>query len=235
MNTTSHPAAISCFWILTRTDSRIRRLTRLRVTAFPIRRPTAKPKRLCSRWLGRTESTNRGWTRVRPSRRRRAKSVFARRRYFLRITSLARGRCATSQTLIHAIRSGGGVPLTAWPSTPDAPLWFSSGPEIRAPASGGGLWAATFVSAFLSLTSQIHSKRLYLLFPLPANPWWCVGGTDAPCRADGITAIPGIRLIHHPIPEIFQGKESSARTIQDDAELGLPFRNLLGTTLLRKR
>ena len=91
IKTTSHPAAISRLFSFIRIDSRIRRLIRLRTTAFPIRRPMAKPKRLYSRPLGRTDSTNRGWAQVRPSRRRRAKSAFARRRFFLRMTSLAGG------------------------------------------------------------------------------------------------------------------------------------------------
>jgi hypothetical protein len=60
----------------------------------------AKPKRLYSRPLGRTESTNRGWAQVRPSRRRRSKSAFARRRFFLRMTSLAGGPYATRRAFI---------------------------------------------------------------------------------------------------------------------------------------
>ncbi len=113
MKTTSHPTAISSFRSLIRTDSRIRRLIRLRTTALPIRRPTAKPNRLYSRSLGWTKSTSRGWTRAQPSRRRRSKSAFARSRYFLCIPSLAGGSQATSQASIHATRSGGGAPSAA--------------------------------------------------------------------------------------------------------------------------
>ena len=115
IKTTSHPPIISRLQSLIRTDSRIRRLIRFRTAAFPIRRPTAKPKRLCSRSLGRIESTSRGWTRVWPPRRRRSNSALARRRYFLYIPSLARSGRATGQASIRTIRSGDGAPSAAWP------------------------------------------------------------------------------------------------------------------------
>ncbi len=79
IKTISQPAAIELR--RRRTASRIRRLTRLRATAFPMRLLTAKPKRLCFKSLGRAHKTINPPAQDLPFRRTRWKSVLSLRRY----------------------------------------------------------------------------------------------------------------------------------------------------------
>lgn len=144
MKTISQPAAISSLCILNRTASRIRRLIWFRFTALPVRRPTAKPNRLCSRSLGRTDITNRGWSQVLPSRRMRTKSELARKRYFLRIAALAQAELPQAR---HCLVSHGqlvtapapsplqdGLPALGLHPRPKSVLSFPT-PDLRLPGS----------------------------------------------------------------------------------------------------
>jgi hypothetical protein len=67
MNIKSQPSSMSPWRSLV--ASRMRRLARLRTTALPTQRLTEKPKRLCSKSLGRVHRTSKGWAQECPSRR----------------------------------------------------------------------------------------------------------------------------------------------------------------------
>jgi hypothetical protein len=69
MNIRSQPSLMSPWRSLV--ASRMRRLARLRTTALPTQRLTEKPKRLCSKSLGKAHRTSKGWVQERPSRRTR--------------------------------------------------------------------------------------------------------------------------------------------------------------------
>jgi hypothetical protein len=90
IKTISHPSAIKTR--RRRTASRMRRLTRLRTTALPMRLLAAKPKRLYSKSLGRAHKTIKRLAHDLPFCRTRWKSALSLRRYlrsilFYRFTS----------------------------------------------------------------------------------------------------------------------------------------------------
>lgn len=79
MSTISQPSLTA----VSRAASRIRRRTRLRVTAFPTRLLTEKPKRTRFNSLGNARRTSSGWTHALPCAKSRAKSASRTSRFSL--------------------------------------------------------------------------------------------------------------------------------------------------------
>ena len=142
---TSHP--VSNESSIERSASRSRRLTRLRVTALPIRRPVARPNRVLSRSVRRTLTARRGCDRLVPRswivvKSLGLESITRRGRTGPRLVR-RRGACDRER----GVRRGcGGRPSS------------SSGPESRAPWRGGASLADRSASSELRAILSIRPR-----------------------------------------------------------------------------
>ncbi len=97
MNIRSQPSLMSPWRSLV--ASRMRRLARLRTTALPTQWLAEKPKRLCSKSLGKAHRTNKGWAQERPSRRTCWNCLLLLKRYLVFNPQLLATSCTSARPI----------------------------------------------------------------------------------------------------------------------------------------